>query len=241
MRDAVLASELTSYSIPGALSASPRTSQSAAEAYPVAATSAIVTFPATPKPTIAFPAHREWEDVATLDLPSIVAQLTGLINRCAATRKAMGKALYELEIYTRIFLAQQPPTTPSAIAGYLNDLVKAQIAGRAIFAPQDAYRNALATLCMLAAEMIESLPKKSKDRKRLGDGLKLSLASANYHEETTREVLRGLAVETSKGKERHALLVYIDTAQSRLKKWEAEEAKFREWAEGCVLVMTALT
>jgi hypothetical protein len=152
----------------------------------------------------------------------------------------MGKALDELEISTRMFLAQRPPTSPSGIAGYLNGLVKAQIAGRAIFVPQDAYRNALATLGMLAADMIESLPKTSKDRKRLGDGLKLSFTSANSDEEATREVFRGLTVEKTKGKESQALLVYIDTVRSRLEKWEAEEAKFREWAEGCVLVMTAL-
>jgi hypothetical protein len=195
----------------------------------------------TPKPAAGsmLPAHREWDDVATLDLPTVVNYLSGLVNRCAAFRKALDEFLTDFEIATHIFIAKQAPMTSAGIADYLNGLVKAQIAGRAIFAPQEAYRNALTTLGMLAADMIAALPKMSKDKKRLGDGLKRSLSHSDEDEEDVRGVLRGLAEQTSKGKERHSLLVYMETARRRLAKWKAEEAKFKKWAENCLVVMAA--
>ncbi|KAF1913962.1 hypothetical protein BDU57DRAFT_541335 [Ampelomyces quisqualis] len=228
---------------PDAFSVPIHTFQSAAGIHSAAATCGPRELPNSPviAPQTVLAAHREWDDVGTLELSTIVVHLTDLINRCAATRHALDEAMTVFEISTHIFIAKLPPTTSDGIARYLNELVKAQIAGRAIFAPQEAYRNALTTLGMLAADMIEALPKKSKDRKRLSDGLKRSMSGANTDEQTARRVLRGLAGQTSKGGERHSLLVYMETARKRLTRWKVEEAKFKEWAEECVMVMTSLT
>jgi hypothetical protein len=87
-----------------------------------------------------------WQDLATLEPPAIFARSEILKQRCGAARDALDNALTAHEIATYMFLGKSTPTSSAEVAEYLAVFKKAQIAGHAIFAPQNAYRSAIGDL-----------------------------------------------------------------------------------------------
>ena len=188
--------------------------------------------PGAPETTL--PPHREWEDLAELELPAITTKLRELTKRCATTRDALDNALIHLDTLTQIFLAKHSPMSSEDRADYLHTYTAAMTAGRGIFPPQEAYRSAITTLGMLVTDLIDVLPEKSTTKKRLRAEFDEGMMRANEKEEGIRKSMRGLVDDTCKGGESYALAVYMAISRQRFKNWSAEEKRFKSWAGECV-------
>jgi hypothetical protein len=169
-----------------------------------------------------------------MDLPAIANHLSVLTTRCAAARIAFHDALTKFEISTHIFLAKTSHTSVENVANYLGVFTNALLVSRAIFPPQEAYRNALTTLGMLIKDLVEVLPKRHTVKKSVAAKLEDELAKADSAEQAVRQLLRGLADPASKGKESYGLVIYMNAARQRFRNWEVEEARFKEWAGECI-------
>lgn len=180
------------------------------------------------------PAHREWEDLAALNQRAITKQLQTLKNRCATTRDTLDNTLTTLEISKHMFLGKSTPTSSAEIAEYLDTFTKAQIAGRAIFTPQDAYRSAVTTLSLLVIDLADMLPEKNVVKDRVVSQVKMGMKKAEQDEESARTMLRGLADHMSQGRERHALVAYLENVRLRIKNWGVVEANLKNWARECL-------
>jgi hypothetical protein len=173
-----------------------------------------------------------------LDLPVIVNTLNILTNRCDAARVAFDDALIKFEISTHIFLAKTSHTSVEDVGDYIGVLTDALLVSRVIFAPQEAYRNALTTLGLLVTDLVELLPKKHAVRKSMSAKLDEGLTKADGAEQTIRELLRGLADPSSKGRESYGLVVYMDAARQRFGNWASEKECFGEWAGECISALS---
>jgi hypothetical protein len=189
--------------------------------------------PATASST--FPTHHEWEELATLNPHANSELLCSLQKRCAIARGALDTALTTLEIATHIMLGKRTPDSAEDFTAYLDAFRKAQVAGHAIFPPQQAYQNAITTLGMLVTNLIDLLPENYMNKGRMSKELKEGIAKAHHDEETVREALRGLAGRS--GSHNDALMTYIFTARMRFKTWSKQELKLKKWAEECMVVM----
>jgi hypothetical protein len=180
------------------------------------------------------PPHREWEDIATLELPAIMSHFHDLRKRCTTTRDALNAALIDLETFTQIFLSKHAPISSYDKGDYLNALANARVAGRSIFAPQEAYRSAITTLGLLVSDLIDVVPVENNMKEDVRARFNKGMSTADQKEEGVRKAMRGLADGRSKGYENFALVVYLDTAKQRSKNWYKEEKTFKAWAEECI-------
>jgi hypothetical protein len=145
------------------------------------------------------------------------------------------EALTKFEISTHMFLAETSYNKlVEDVPAYLGVFTNAIVVNRTIFAPQDAYRNALATLGMLIADMVEMLPAKCATKKSMKEKLEPGLKQADKEEQGVRTLLRALADPVNKGKENYGLIVYMNTVRQRFDNWAMEEARFKEWAGECI-------
>jgi hypothetical protein len=120
------------------------------------------------------------------------------------------------------------------VPAYLGVFTNALVVSRTIFAPQEAYRNALTTLGMLITDLVEMLPAKCAVKKSMTEKLGPGLKTANKAEQGVRSLLRALADPANKGKENNGLIVYMNTVRQRFDNWATEEAKLKEWAGECI-------
>jgi hypothetical protein len=180
------------------------------------------------------PAHREWEELAILNTYANSELLCSLQKRCAIARGALDTALTTLEIATHIMLGKRTPDSVEDFIAYLDAFRKAQVAGHAIFPPQQAYHNSITTLGMLVTDLVDLLPKNYMNG-RTSKELKEGIAMAHHGEEAIREALRSLAGRS--GSHNDALMAYILTARIRLKTWSKQEEKLKKWAEECMAAM----
>jgi hypothetical protein len=155
-------------------------------------------------------------------------------TRCLSTRAALDTALTDLETSTHLFLTADRPTCSVSMTTYLSAYSCARRAGQALFAPQDAYRRAVATLGMLVADLIDVLPGDMESAAEVDARFKQSVREAGEREEAVRKHMRGLADGRSWGREGFALEVYLDTARKRFGSWSKEEERLVELAGECV-------
>jgi hypothetical protein len=175
-----------------------------------------------------------WQNVAILQPPASFARFEIFKQRCATARDALDNALNAHEIATYMFLGKSTPTSSAEVAEYLAAFRKAQIAGHAIFAPQNAYRSAIRDLGTFINHLANILPGKNAIKENATVRMKTGMDKANQEEEGAREVLRGLAEYTSHGKMREALMTYMEILQLRVKSWGVLEADLMMWAEKCL-------
>jgi hypothetical protein len=158
-----------------------------------------------------------------------------LITRCAGARIALHEALTKFEISTHMFLGETSYNKlVEDVPAYLGVFTNALVVSRTIFAPQEAYRNALATLGMLVADMVEMLPAKCAIKTSMNEKLGRELKKADVAEQGVGSLLRALADPVNKGKENYGLVVYMNTVRQRFNNWAMEEARFKEWAGECI-------
>lgn len=181
--------------------------------------------------------RRDWENLAALKLPDILAHLDTLTKRCAGSGQAFDDALIELEINMHIFIAKGSPSSIEEKEAYLSALGKARLASRAIFPPQQAYRLAVSTLGILVTEMIVVSSSRNPSMQDMGAKLVGSKGSADKEEEGIRELIRKIAHHTGKGLESHGLLTFLDAARQRFQNWKAEEEKLKALARQCIGAM----
>jgi hypothetical protein len=178
--------------------------------------------------------QRGWTDLAALEPRAIIAKFEILQKRCTTARDAIDNALTTLEISTHIFLGKRTPASSAEVVEYLDAFKKAQIAGNAIFAPQNSYRSAIETLSTFVNGLAVMLPEKNVVKETVVKDINTGMEKANQEEEDTRKILRGLADHSSWGKERGALMAYLETIKLRVKSWAAFEADLTKWAEKCL-------
>jgi hypothetical protein len=172
--------------------------------------------------------HREWEDIATLDLKDIVAHINDLRKRSILARGTLDKALNDFERCTNAFLAQKKTED---VAAYLADMNKALAAGDAIFKPQKAYRNTLTTLGMLATDMIECLPKDSTLKRLMEEHLDEGLAKMT--EQDQLPTLWGGLLDPKVSKN-DALLAYMGVMRQRALEWMLGELRYQTLVDVCL-------
>lgn len=185
----------------------------------------------SPSPPRPLPPHREWDDLSTLAHSEITTHMHALTQRCKTTHEALTTALANLRLSTQLFLAVHRPLTHAQVTAYAAAYAAAQTAGRALFAPQEAYRSALATLGMFVSDVIDALPRASAVKERLKRELDEGMHEANGKEEEVRTAMRRLAEETRKGGERFGLAVYVGCVGERERNWTVLEGRLRTWAE----------
>jgi hypothetical protein len=185
-------------------------------------------------PPPALPPHREWPDIASLDVSEITNYLNCLNKRCATAWAAFDASLIDLETRMQLFLHTGTPTTSDEVTAYLSTFTATQTAGRNIFGPQEAYRNAIATLSLFVVELIHELPKQSEVRERVEVEFEVESMKMNEFEDAAALVLKGLVDGISRGGERTALMTYVRTVRTRFCCSREQEDKLKKWADQCV-------
>lgn len=197
--------------------------------------------PATPTfvPTAAkaaFPAHREWPDLSTLNLSSLIERLDTLKERCATARTKLNASLLHLNKLIKAFTGPQDLTSSSSIAAYLTTYLTVLDYSLAIFPLQEAYRNAITTLGLFVTDLVDELPEESALRKRLRREFDEGMVRADRAEDGVREGLVGLG-KGVKGEEWIGLGVYMRLVWERVGSWGGEEKRMGEWGRECVEAM----
>jgi len=196
-----------------------------------------LTRPRTDIPQALLPAHREWSDLFGLEIPAITGHLHSLKQRCTTTRAARDTALTSFDTLLQSFINPQDINSPEYVANYLRSFKVILEASRSVFPPQEAYRAALTTLGLFVTDLIDVLPRKSELWKQMRPDFDDSMARANYAEEGVRKAIRELGKNSCKLERRDALQAYLHLMQERARNWGEEEARFKDWADECIMAM----
>lgn len=180
---------------------------------------------------ISNPTYGHWGALAELSPAAIVAHLDSIIIQCATGRKSFDHVITTLEIITHMFLAKHRPESSEDRADYLGALAQAQSAGQAIFAPQQAYRDAISSFYVLTADIIDLLPKANVLQRDQQAKYNQIIEAAQNDEEDVRNTFRELTGTKSKGVKGHPLLTYMENARRRWKNWQMEEGQLKALAE----------
>lgn len=187
--------------------------------------------------TSILPAHREWPDLFSLDLPAITDYLNNVNQRCITTRVTLDTSLTRFDALMKSFIAPQSIESYEDVDNYRGNFKLVFDASRNIFPPQEEYRAALTTLGLFVTDLINLLPKNSE----LWESLRLEfddgMQRANFAEENIRKSIRELGDNSRKLEKRYALGLYLYLMQERVKSWSEEEERFKEWAKECVMAM----
>lgn len=179
-------------------------------------------------PEIPVRPHRQWPELYTLELSIIQEHLYELSTRCDDARTAFKAVLIDLETSTNFFLHPRPPLSHDRLTEYLHIYQATLAAGRAIFTPQEAYRNAILTLRLLVSDLQELLQPP-------GQGVQSD--EMIDREDGIKEVLGELVSGVSQGRESASLATYLVCMRERLAIWGKEEQKLRAEAAGCVAAL----
>ncbi|KAF2856946.1 hypothetical protein T440DRAFT_474275 [Plenodomus tracheiphilus IPT5] len=188
---------------------------------------------------LTIPAHelevprREWPPLDTLDRIDVIGWLLELANRGTQTKKPFETAVIELEISYRNLA--RTSISDGSIADYLQVLNSAQAKGHAVSAPQIAHANAVRTMRLLVAEMMDVLHPGA-----LGEGPRRDFmaeeSKENDNEVKTRQILNYLGHAQREGNAQYALQVYVACMRERLMRWDALVKKLDNWGAYCVHV-----
>lgn len=171
---------------------------------------------------------RDWDDLSNLKTRVIRKLLNVLKERCAIARDATDDSLTTLEISTYVFNSDHDPFEPAAgFPKYMKALNKAKLAGRALFPPQTAYRDAITALNMLVTDLVDLLPKNHPEKKRISSELNEGRSKARQDEEMVQKTLHP-------GNTSLKPMTYVATARMRFVNWAKEEEKLKAWAEECM-------
>lgn len=161
--------------------------------------------------------------------------LADLLQHCHTTRQDYSDAITGFEMHNQIFLSGHGPMSKEDRDQYMRSYNAALTSARALFEPQEVYRNALSKLKLFTSDVIDSMPSRmSKDRRLLKRDHEMSMAVSKEKEEVVREMMRQLHANMKYVQTSTSLANYIQTMRKRLRNWQDDEETVEKYAKACL-------